>query len=150
MPGKNLLVQLCGVILQYGLLFFMYLFLYRILRLMYADFRRTVSAGGKPETNARRPRLVVMESGGAELAGNIFPFTDAIRIGRSSENDIVIDDSFVSHRHAFIRKERGGFTIEDLSSVNHTYLNDEMLRQRTSLQSGDMIRIGLVTFKFER
>lgn len=150
MPGKTLLIQLCGVMLQYGLLFFMYLFLYKIVRLMYADFRRTISADGKPEMNARRPRLVVIETGGAELTGNIFPFTDAIHIGRSSENDIVIDDSFVSHRHAFIREERGGFMIEDLNSINHTYLNDEMLRQRTSLQSGDMIRIGLVTFKFER
>jgi len=42
------------------------------------------------------------------------------------------------------------YVIEDLNSVNHTYLNDQILTKKAYLQSGDIIKIGLVTFKFER
>ena len=40
--------------------------------------------------------------------------------------------------------------IEDLGSVNHTYVNGQVLQGKAYLKPGDMIRIGMVTLKFER
>ena len=42
------------------------------------------------------------------------------------------------------------YVIEDLKSVNHTYVNDQILSGRAYLQTGDIIRIGMATFRFER
>lgn len=70
--------------------------------------------------------------------------------GRGQENDIVVDDTYVSHHHAVINLVNNIYIIEDLNSVNHTYLNGAVLRQKAALQDGDIIKIGLVTFKFKR
>jgi hypothetical protein len=50
-------------------------------------------------------------------------FSDpAIRIGRGFDNDVIIADPFVSSHHCLIRSHEGGFTLEDLSSANGTWL----------------------------
>ena len=80
------------------------------------------------------------------VSGNSAPVED----DADADNDIVIDDAYVSHHHAVINQVNQRYVLEDLESVNHTYLNDRILRQKTILQNGDRIKIGLVTFKFER
>lgn len=66
---------------------------------------------------------------------------DQIVIGRDPECDIVIDSGQVSRRHARIVREEGGFFVEDLSSLNGTYVNGELIRQRTRLRPNDTIAI---------
>lgn len=73
---------------------------------------------------------------------------DSVRIGRDHKhNDIVIPDGSVSRKHAVIRFEDGDCVIEDLGSRNRTLVNDDPVEAR-SLEEGDRIQIGNVTFLF--
>jgi pSer/pThr/pTyr-binding forkhead associated (FHA) protein len=77
-----------------------------------------------------------------------------LRIGRSPECDIFIDDAVVSTEHAVIEriespdsKETADYYLEDRNSTNGTFLNDEQTT-RQKLRHNDIIRIGWVSFKF--
>ena len=45
---------------------------------------------------------------------------------------------------------RRSIVMADLGSINHTYVNGQILEGRAYLRLGDKIRIGLVTLRFER
>lgn len=67
--------------------------------------------------------------------------------GRSTEGDVFLDDVTVSRKHAEIRREAGGFVIQDLGSLNGTYVNGERV-DRARLTSGDEIQIGKFKLAF--
>ncbi|MFO7323269.1 MAG: DUF3662 and FHA domain-containing protein [Chloroflexota bacterium] len=73
----------------------------------------------------------------------IFLQEPVINIGRSRENHIVLDDAFVSRRHAQLRLRFGRYTLFDLQSQAGTYVNDVRIREHP-LQTGDVIRMGKV------
>lgn len=83
-----------------------------------------------------------------------FPLNkETIFIGRSPNNDIVIDDDSSSTVHARIdlipSELLEGFTdifIEDLGSTNGTFVNDSKVK-RTQIQNFDYIRIAFTEFK---
>ena len=63
-------------------------------------------------------------------------------IGRSPENDVVIDDSYVSRRHCAILVHAGnGYELHDIASKNGTFINGRKLSGPTRLHSGDEIRM---------
>jgi uncharacterized RDD family membrane protein YckC len=65
-----------------------------------------------------------------------------VRIGRSSQNDIVIDDPKVSRNHIHvIQDDEGNFQVMDLGSKNGTFLNGNKVRS-ASIRPDDIIRIG--------
>ncbi len=64
-----------------------------------------------------------------------------VHIGRSTENDLVIDDAYVSRFHAQIRLRFGHYVIFDTDSQSGTYVNDVRIREY-QLHAGDVIRIG--------
>lgn len=64
-----------------------------------------------------------------------------ITIGRSHENDIVLDDVHVSRHHAQLRLRFGSYTLFDSNSQSGTYINDVPVREYV-LQAGDVIRLG--------
>jgi len=70
-----------------------------------------------------------------------------INIGRSKENDIVIDNIAVSHKHAQIElKEGKGYVLRDLHSSNGTFLNGAQIDANDhALHQGDAI--GLAKFE---
>ena len=72
-------------------------------------------------------------------------FEADIVIGRVSGGLQVPDDPFLSDEHARIRREGGTFVIEDLDSVNGTFLR---LTEERLLRSGDRILIGGQIFEF--
>jgi len=63
-------------------------------------------------------------------------------IGRDEGVDIVIATPAVSRRHARLMVEGDGYAIEDLGSSNGTFVNDDRLIGRRTLQHGDRIRLG--------
>lgn len=70
------------------------------------------------------------------------PARTAVRIGRSSENDLVIDDLVVSRQHAELRALADGtYEIADLGSHNGTFLNGTRT-DRAPVTEGDIIGIG--------
>ncbi len=64
-----------------------------------------------------------------------------IAIGRAPDNDIPIDNLAVSNYHARVYNEAGRLVLEDLKSLNGTFVNDQRV-QRAALQNGDSIQIG--------
>ena len=65
----------------------------------------------------------------------------AVMIGRAPDNDIAIDNLAVSNYHARVYTEAGRLVVEDLDSLNGTFVN-EMRVERATLQDGDSILIG--------
>lgn len=64
-----------------------------------------------------------------------------ITIGRSEENDIVIDNLAVSKQHARILRYLDGYSIEDLNSTNGTFLNQKK-KGWAKLSNKDTVTIG--------
>src|SRR5258708_10415823 len=64
-----------------------------------------------------------------------------ITIGRSPDNDIPVDNLAVSNHHAKVYFEAGRMVVEDLDSLNGTFVNDLRV-ERATLHDGDNIHIG--------
>jgi len=67
--------------------------------------------------------------------------TRPVTIGRAPDNDIPIDNLAVSNYHARVYVEAGSLVVEDLNSLNGSFLNDIRV-ERAMLQDGDTILIG--------
>jgi pSer/pThr/pTyr-binding forkhead associated (FHA) protein len=78
---------------------------------------------------------------------------ELLSIGRDPKNSIFLDDITVSRSHASIRRiEKDGkasFEVEDLKSLNGTYLNAKSV-VKTSLNQGDELQIGKFRLTFFR
>ncbi len=61
--------------------------------------------------------------------------------------DLTIDDPLISRRHASIRPLSGGLEIEDLGSLNGTWVNGERIDGRRVLASGDVVQVGAASFE---
>jgi predicted component of type VI protein secretion system len=67
--------------------------------------------------------------------------TRPVTIGRAPDNDIPIDNLAVSNYHARVYVEAGSLVVEDLNSLNGSFLNDIRV-ERAMLKDGDAILIG--------
>jgi DNA-binding SARP family transcriptional activator len=70
------------------------------------------------------------------------------RIGRHSDNDIVLDELTVSRQHAMIVYNGAEFVITDLNSDNGVEVQRRRVRGSADLGDGDQIRIGGHEFTF--
>ncbi|MGH2804437.1 MAG: FHA domain-containing protein, partial [Thermoleophilaceae bacterium] len=61
--------------------------------------------------------------------------------------DITLGDPDVSRRHAEIRLEDDGVSIEDLGSTNGTYVNGERIGAPRRLQDGDEVKLGSTVWR---
>lgn len=64
-----------------------------------------------------------------------------VNIGRSRDNDIVLDDPYISRHHAQLRLRFGCYTVFDTNSRDGMIVNDVRVREHR-LQPGDVIRLG--------
>jgi pSer/pThr/pTyr-binding forkhead associated (FHA) protein len=67
--------------------------------------------------------------------------------GRGPDSDIFLDDVTVSRRHATFTRTDEGFVVEDVGSLNGTYLNRERIEQAT-VSNGDEVQIGKFRLMF--
>ncbi|MGH3147061.1 MAG: FhaA domain-containing protein, partial [Rubrobacter sp.] len=70
-------------------------------------------------------------------------------VGRSQENDIVVNDPNVSRKHARISRADNGFIVEDLGSTNGTLLDGAPI-DRERIEGGDELTFGQSTARFVR
>lgn len=97
-------------------------------------------------TAVRRPVAAALH--GAD--GQRFPLAGPVtRIGRNSDNDIVLSDVKVSRHHAVITASGTAFVITDLGSVNGVRVRGQRIDPSAELFDGDRIRIGDQEFTFE-
>lgn len=91
------------------------------------------------------PRLTAISG---RLKGSVFTIEDVpVVIGRETTATLCIADASVSRRHSQIEKEEEHFVIQDLESLNGTFINDVPVKRR-KLQHGDRVRIGDSQFIF--
>ena len=76
---------------------------------------------------------------------------DHMTIGRRDDNDIIVDDVFVSRLHIEVEKTGNRYTIKDIKSRYGTYVNGDRIAEK-QLTYGDEIQIGntLITFVDEK
>jgi pSer/pThr/pTyr-binding forkhead associated (FHA) protein len=70
-------------------------------------------------------------------------------IGRSHGNTVRIPSADVSRRHCRLLMQDGVVTIEDLDSVNGTFVNGRRIRDPEVMRPGDSLEVGPVTFIVE-
>ncbi len=77
------------------------------------------------------------------------PIERRIRIGRQSDNDLVVADPGISRHHAEVINESGTCTLRDLGSTNGTYVNGSVVHEH-ALRDGDRISLGSTVVEFRR
>jgi hypothetical protein len=92
------------------------------------------------ELGVEGPALVV-RSGGGRTGEQFSLERTQTTVGRTPDCDIFLDDVTVSRRHAIVARGAGGFTIEDLGSLNGTFLNRHRI-EKADLETGDEVQIG--------
>jgi pSer/pThr/pTyr-binding forkhead associated (FHA) protein len=99
---------------------------------------------------------VVAQGGGAALVvragggrvGESFPL-DRVRmtIGRRPDSDVFLDDVTVSRDHALIVRRGDEFHLDDLGSLNGTYVNRRRIETH-HLADGDELQVGKYKLTF--
>lgn len=97
-------------------------------------------------TAIRRPVAAALRGADGQLYGLA---GTATRIGRSSDNDIVVPDVKVSRHHAVITDNGTAFVITDLGSANGVRVRGQRIDSSAELFEGDRIRIGDQEFTLE-
>jgi len=67
---------------------------------------------------------------------------DQLTIGRDSTNEVVINDSEISRRHARLTFQGGKYVLEDLGATNGTFVNGQRLAGPRVLKAGEVVSFG--------
>jgi hypothetical protein len=98
------------------------------------------------DLGVKGPALVV-RSGGGRAGETFHPEGERTTIGRSPDCEIFLDDVTVSRKHAVLTQRDDGFFIEDLGSLNGTFLNRHRI-ESGQLNDGDELQIGKYRLMF--
>src|SRR4051812_3056359 len=150
--------ELTLTIIRLGFLALLWLFVLTAVSVMRSDlFGRRV--GPRPATGQRAapaprpskppkpakgrrgmPTALVVTQGA--LAGASVRLGEApVTLGRAQDSTIVLDDDYVSTRHARLFPQDGQWLVEDLGSTNGTYLERQKVSGPTPVKIGVPIRI---------
>lgn len=72
-----------------------------------------------------------------------------LRIGRATDNDLILADGRVSRHHGILSPGQGTLVYRDLDSANGTFLGGTRVGE-VALGVGDVLRIGDSTLRIER
>jgi predicted component of type VI protein secretion system len=72
--------------------------------------------------------------------------TQPISIGRAPDNQLHVDNLAVSSHHARIFNESGKLVVEDMNSLNGTFVNSQRVT-RATLKPGDVVSVGKHTIE---
>jgi pSer/pThr/pTyr-binding forkhead associated (FHA) protein len=157
-------------ILQGLFLILLYLFVWRIASAIVRDLRaasqgpprqapRSAPAPGPqarrrqapaPRRSRAQARELVVHR--AEGAPRILRLNGSdITFGRAAPATVVLDDPYVSDRHARITHDDSiGWVVTDLGSTNGTFLNQVKVTRPTPITPGDQLGIGKTTVEVRR
>jgi pSer/pThr/pTyr-binding forkhead associated (FHA) protein len=94
------------------------------------------------------PSAFMLSATRGSLAGRQYAIPSGVlRIGRSQDSQIVLDEPMVSRQHAEIVERDGACVIRDLGSTNGTCVDGVRVFERV-LQPGNRVGIGLAEFVF--
>lgn len=118
-----------------------------------ASFSAPVVAAVAPTESMRAPMTppplarVEVRTRGTFMATREFRGGTA-RIGRSTDNEIVLEDDRVSRRHGQLSARQGNLVFTDLGSTNGSFVNGTRVREIV-LGSGDVVRLGNSTLTIQ-
>ena len=99
------------------------------------------------EAIAEKGAALVIRSGGGRV-GESFPLErDRMTIGRRPDSDVFLDDVTVSRDHALLVRRNGDFYLDDLGSLNGTYVNRRRIESHR-LADGDELQVGKYKLTF--
>lgn len=103
------------------------------------------TAAGQTQASATGPSLVIRTGG---RAGDSFVLDgDRFTVGRDTDSDVFLDDVTVSRNHAVIVRRGDGLFIDDLGSLNGTYINRRRIESH-ELVDADELQIGKFKLTF--
>lgn len=109
---------------------------------------KTSSARAMPIMEQEQEQVPELLCKSKPLAGKKFSLIKKVNsIGRTGGNDIEINESSVSSRHAEIINDNGTWVIRDLASYNGIFVNRKRCEKKT-LKNGDVINIGRIPLVF--
>ena len=92
------------------------------------------------EVVAEGATLAIRSGGGR--AGEVFEVKgERTQIGRSPDAEVFLDDVTVSRNHALLVRRRDGLYVDDLGSLNGTYVNRRRIESH-KLANGDELQVG--------
>jgi hypothetical protein len=80
--------------------------------------------------------------------GELFQLSPVSSIGTDPKSTIVLNDKFMSSKHAEIKAENGVWILRDSGSTNGTYVNNRRV-DRHELVDNDFIKFGSALLKFK-
>lgn len=140
--------ELISQIFKYVFIIIIYLFVFSILRLMYLDIKSIASEGNSLEDSYLKV-VNRLDSLNFKMQEH-YVVKNNMTLGRSSKNDIVIKDKFVSKNHLIFLENNGSYYIEDLGSANGTFLNGVRIdpHEPVEIYDNDKIGVGFIQFIF--
>ena len=97
---------------------------------------------------AADPRLVVTKSTSLPV-GTRYDVAGGATIGRSKSSRIPVTDQFISHTHARVFRRGHFWFVEDLGSLNGTFVNGQRISGEQQLRQRDEIRVGETVLMWE-
>lgn len=137
--------SILALIFKYIFIIVIYLFIFSIIRLIYLDIRSMDAISFEDRAYLK---LINRKESLPFKIDEHYIIDGDIKLGRQNNNDIVIKDQYVSKEHFQIVEDEEEYYLEDLGSVNGTYLNGDKLYDIVKLKDGDIIRIGKIEFLF--
>lgn len=137
------MVRYFALLMRFVVIGLIYIILFRIIKIIYLDMN------SKKEEKIDVQALEVTDAPDnlGIAKGHVYPVSGEMKIGRKTDNDIVIDDPFISSHHAVVSKSGEKLLLKDLKSTNGTYVNDIPLDGEREIDEGDRILIGRIHFK---
>ena len=90
---------------------------------------------------------LVIRSGGGRVGESFALHGERLTIGRRPDADVFLDDVTVSRDHALLVHRADGWHLDDLGSLNGTYVNRERIESKT-LTDGDELQVGKYKLTF--
>ncbi len=90
------------------------------------------------------PRIFVLS--GPDL-GKTYSFAEEVRLGRTSDCEVVVRDASVSRVHAKLSPDGDAWVLEDLDSSNGIHLGS-LRAKRFELTDGDVFKLGKIELRF--
>jgi hypothetical protein len=121
--------------------------------LLNARGSHTLCAEAAGDPRGPSPNLTAIDQPGADEAlaakfvlmdrDYVYPLKVGLNtIGRMPDNDVVLEDAYVSRRHCAVLVHLGdSCDLHDVASKNGTFLNGRKIEGPTRLKSGDEIRM---------